>query len=141
MEKSAVCRAATVDRHANRSTPASRDKTSNRCLTSSKVLLHRVSTCSRSRSERNSAPRVSHSEKRLAKMNPKLRYQTSKSKRPQNINELIARYNAQLHAIAENTSANTFNFMQNRANNPYASSSSNTGEVPIGKCCLLQIPP
>ena len=28
----------------------------------------------------------------LAKMNPKLRYQTSKSKRPQNIHELIARY-------------------------------------------------
>ena len=55
MEKSAICRAATVDRHVNRSTPASRDKTFNRCLTSSKVLLHRVSTCSRSRSERNSA--------------------------------------------------------------------------------------
>ena len=28
----------------------------------------------------------------LAKMNPKLRYQTNKSKRPQNIHELIARY-------------------------------------------------
>ena len=39
--------------------------------------------------------------------------------------------NAQLHAIAESTSANTFSFMQNWANSPYASSSSNTGEAPV----------
>ena len=44
--------------------------------------------------------------------------------------------NAQLHAIAESTSVNTFNFMQNWANSPYASSSSNTGEVPIPKVLL-----
>ncbi len=72
----------------------------------------------------------------LARMNPKLRYQTSKSKHPQNIHELIVRYERTVHAIAESTSVNTFSSMQRWANSPYASSSSNTGEAPIGKVLL-----
>ena len=37
--------------------------------------------------------------------------------------------------------ANNINQLAHRANSPYASSSSNTGEAPFGKCCLLQILP